>query len=77
MMHMLGRGQWVRQGSMQSDARVSGEYATKGLVGERILVEQPVCLRGGGKGLARAGAPRPRLRKAGTCGLYMHRTIKG
>ena len=37
MMHMLGRGQWVRQGSMRSDARVSGEYATKGLVGERIL----------------------------------------
>ena len=37
MMHMLGRGQWVRQGSMRSDARVSGEYATKGLVGaERI-----------------------------------------
>ena len=36
-MHMLGRGQWVRQGSMRSDARVSGEYATKGLVGERIL----------------------------------------
>ena len=29
MMHMLGRGQWVRQGSMRSDARVSGEYATK------------------------------------------------
>ena len=37
MMHMLGRGQWVRQGSMRSDARVSGEYATKGLVGERIV----------------------------------------
>jgi hypothetical protein len=36
MMHMLGLGQWVRQGSMRSDARVSGEYATKGLVGERI-----------------------------------------
>ena len=36
MMPMLGRGQWVRQGSMRSDARVSGEYATKGLVGERI-----------------------------------------
>ena len=36
MMHMLGRGQWVRQGSMRGDARVSGEYATKGLVGERI-----------------------------------------
>ena len=29
MMHMLGWGQWVRQGSMRSDARVSGEYATK------------------------------------------------
>ena len=28
MMHMLGRGQWVRQGSMRSDARVSREYAT-------------------------------------------------
>ena len=26
----------MRQGSMRSDARVSGEYATKGLVGERI-----------------------------------------
>ena len=38
MMHMLGRGQWVRQGSMRGDARVSGEYATKGLVGERINV---------------------------------------
>ena len=37
MMHMLGWGQWVRQGSMRGDARVSGEYATKGLVGERIL----------------------------------------
>ena len=36
MMHMLGWGQWVRQGSMRGDARVSGEYATKGLVGERI-----------------------------------------
>ena len=36
MMHMLGRGQWVRQGSMRGDARVSGKYATKGLVGERI-----------------------------------------
>ena len=23
MMHMLGRGQWVRQGSMRSDARAS------------------------------------------------------
>ena len=38
MMHMLGWGQWVRQGSMRGDARVSGEYATKGLVGERINV---------------------------------------
>ena len=28
MMHMLARGQWVRQGSMRSDARLSGEYAT-------------------------------------------------
>ena len=37
MMHMLGWGQWVRQGSMRGDARVSGEYATKGLVGERIV----------------------------------------
>ena len=37
---MLGRGQWVRQGSMRSDARVSGEYATKGLVGERISFER-------------------------------------
>ena len=45
MMHMLGRGQWVRQGSMRSDARVSGEYATKGLVGERI---QYTTLESGG-----------------------------
>ena len=44
---MLGRGQWVRQGSMRSDARVSGEYATKGLVGERIHVLTPVsAIRG-------------------------------
>ena len=28
MMHMLGRGQWVRQGSMRSVARLSGEFAT-------------------------------------------------
>jgi len=44
MMHMLGRGQWVRQGSMRSDARASGEYATKGLVGERIHVLTPVSV---------------------------------
>ena len=37
MMHMLGRGQWARQCSMRSDARVSGEYATKGLIGERMV----------------------------------------
>ena len=44
MMHMLGRGQWVRQGSMRSDARVSGEYATKGLVGERIVSMRVILL---------------------------------
>ena len=37
MMHMLGRGQWARQCSMRSDARVSGEYATKGLIGQRVV----------------------------------------
>ena len=31
------RAMGVRQGSMRSDTRVSGEYATKGLVGERIV----------------------------------------
>ena len=38
MMLMLGRGQWARQGSMRSDAGVSGVYAplTKGDRGERI-----------------------------------------
>ena len=36
----------MRQGSMRSDARVSGEYtATKGLVGERI---QYTTLESGG-----------------------------
>ena len=38
MMHMLGRGQRARQCSMRSDARVSGEFVVKGLVGERIAV---------------------------------------
>ena len=28
MMHMLGRGQWARQCSMRSVARLSGEFAT-------------------------------------------------
>ena len=38
MMLMLGRGQWARQGSMRSDAGVSGVYAplTKGDRDERI-----------------------------------------
>ena len=43
MMLMLGRGQWARQGSMRSDAGVSGVYAplTKGDRGERI--QPPRC----------------------------------
>ena len=32
--HVLGQGQWARQCSMRSDARVSGECATKGLMGK-------------------------------------------
>ena len=43
MMHMLRRGQWVRPGSMRSDARVNYEFVVKGLVGERIVWR--ICLR--------------------------------
>ena len=58
MMHMFGRGQWVRQGSMRterSDARVSGEYATKGLVGERRGKRLTSPSAGTRTGLSRCG----------------------
>ena len=42
-MHMLGRGQWVRQGSMRSDARVSGEGSGRGK-------DERTPLRGSGRG---------------------------